>query len=120
MKHKSFEYIIIVAIITNSIILAISTYMDKDNIWLIVLDTIFTIIFTLEFLMKSIALGFISQQDSYIRDNWNKLDFIIVISSLIDLMFKDLDLSSLQILRLFRTLRPLRFISHNIGMKLIV
>jgi len=34
--------------------------------------------------------------------------------------FTDINLSAVKILRLLRTLRPLRFISHNLSMKLVV
>ena len=57
---------------------------------------------------------------SYLRESWNCLDFFIVITSLIDLIFTNINLPFLKVLRLLRTLRPLRFISHNIGMKMIV
>ena len=58
----------------------------------------------------------------YLRDSWSQLDFFIVIVSIIDasLVGTSLNLSFIKILRLMRTLRPLRFISHNVSMKLMV
>jgi voltage-dependent calcium channel L type alpha-1D len=41
----------------------------------------FTTIFIIEFAMKSIAYGFIIGKGSYLRDSWNILDFIVVISA---------------------------------------
>jgi hypothetical protein len=38
-----------------------------------------TIIFILEFLVKLIALGFVLEENTYLRDNWNKLDFLVVV-----------------------------------------
>lgn len=67
--------------------------------------------------------------NSYLRDSWNQLDFIIVGSSLLEESSNIIDLegaisgegsSSIKILRILRVLRPLRFISHNVAMKLIV
>jgi hypothetical protein len=78
------------------------------------------IIFFVEFLIKSITLGFIFDEKSYLRDSWNCLDFFIVSTSMFDMLFGGDSLSSLKILRLLRTLRPLRFISHNKSLKLIV
>ncbi len=50
------------------------------------------------------------------KDNWSKLDFFVVITALID-MFVNVDLS---ILKLFRILRPLRIVSRNVEMKIII
>jgi hypothetical protein len=35
--------------------------------------------------MKIIAFGFFFDENSYLRENWNILDFFIVLSSLVDL-----------------------------------
>ena len=45
---------------------------------------------------------------------------MIVVVSLSDYIFAGIDTSAFKIFRLFRTLRPLRFISRNVGLKLIV
>lgn len=39
-----------------------------------------TIIFIIEFLVKILAMGFVFGKNSYLKDLWNILDFIIVIS----------------------------------------
>jgi len=59
-------------------------------------------------------------KNSYLRETWNILDFFIVVTSLLDITVSGIDMPALRILRLLRTLRPLRFISHNIAMKIIV
>jgi hypothetical protein len=48
------------------------------------------------------------------------MDFFIVVTSLIDMSITSVDLPVIKILRLLRILRPLRFISHNINMKIVV
>jgi len=48
------------------------------------------------------------------------MDFIIVFSSIIDMSVSGVDLQVVKILRMMRTLRPLRFVSHNINMKIVV
>jgi hypothetical protein len=65
-------------------------------------------------------MGVIQDKGSYLRDTWNMLDFFIVICSVIDLLFTNVHLPFIKVLRLLRTLRPLRFISHNVGLKMIV
>lgn len=78
------------------------------------------ILFGIEAIIKIIAFGFIGDDFSYLRNSWNILDFIILIGSIIDVSVAAIDLKFIKILRLFRTLRPLRFVSHNRSMKIIV
>jgi len=80
----------------------------------------FTTAFALESAIRATALGFALDQGSYLRETWSQMDFFIVVISIIDASFSSINLPVIKILRLFRTLRPLRFISHNSGMKTIV
>ena len=57
---------------------------------------------------------------SYLREGWNILDFIIVIASIADVSIPTLEFQSVRVLRLIRTIRPLRFISHNSDLKIVV
>lgn len=45
-----------------------------------VASPIFTVLFTLECVIKVIAMGFVLDKGSYLRDAWNWLDFVVVIS----------------------------------------
>src|SRR5690606_3459077 len=92
-------------------------------------DLFFNIMFVSEMVLKIIALGFVMDEGSYLRDSWNQMDIIIVLFSLIDMptIFQTIggnkvnnSLGFLRVLRLLRTLRPLRFISHNPQMKMLV
>jgi len=40
----------------------------------------FTIIFTLEFMLKVVGMGFVMDKHCYLRDGWNVIDFIIVVT----------------------------------------
>lgn len=71
-------------------------------------------------MMKIIAFGFAQEEASYLRESWNMLDFFIVIASFVDVSVSSINLSFVKILRLLRTLRPLRFITHNRSMKILV
>ena len=93
------------------------------------IDIVFTILFTIEAAIKIIALGFAFNRLGpivpYIRNPWNILDFFVVMASLIDLIIAALgfDASSIQALkslRVLRAMRPLRMISKDPGMKLVV
>jgi hypothetical protein len=69
---------------------------------------------------KLIAIGFIMDEGSYLRESWNQLDFFIVNSSILDMSLDGFDLPILKILRMLRVLRPLRFITHNYELKMVV
>lgn len=71
-------------------------------------------------LVKLISLGLIMDEGSYLRDEWNSLDFFIVCSSILDMALANLEIPVIRILRMLRALRPLRFITHNVAMKMIV
>ena len=47
------------------------------------LDDIFLIVYIVECLLKIIGMGFFFGRGSYLSVNWNKLDFLIVITSVI-------------------------------------
>jgi hypothetical protein len=71
-------------------------------------------------MFKVISMGLVVEDDTYLRDWWNILDGFIVSSSIIDMSLSTIDLGAVKILRLLRTLRPLRFVSHNLNMKIVV
>ena len=64
------------------------------------------------------GLGLILEKNSYLRDGWNVLDFIIIVSGFMYL-FADSGVN-LAIVRSLRVLRPLRTISGVEGLRLIV
>ncbi|CAG9314127.1 SCN4A_4 [Blepharisma stoltei] len=84
------------------------------------LDTAFTCIFAFEMIIKSVSMGFILSKGSYLRDRWCQLDFIIVIFSIVDLALTDISWPEIKVLRILRILRPLRIISHNVQMKIML
>ena len=84
------------------------------------MDYIFNSAFICEALLKIISLGFVFDEKSYLRDTWNQLDFFIVLISILYMSIEGFDLPVLKILRMMRTLRPLRFVSHNVNIKIIV
>ena len=45
---------------------------------------IISIIFVMEFLIKIIVMGFFIGPRTYLKDNWNILDFIIVFFSIVN------------------------------------
>jgi hypothetical protein len=85
------------------------------------MDIVTTTLFTMEVIIKVIAVGFIANgKTSYIRETWNILDFIIVIISIISLFPIEAKISVFKIIRMARLLRPLRIISKNQNLKLSI
>jgi hypothetical protein len=127
-RHKQFDRIIMVLIFLSSLKLATDTYMTsddfpEDHIALKMgasVDSFFTWVFFAESVIKIIALGLIMDSESYLRDGWSQLDFFIVVTSLIDFALQGVEIPAIKILRLLRTLRPLRVISHDKSLRLIV
>jgi hypothetical protein len=90
-----------------------------------VAENVFLGLYTIEMVVKILGLGFVMGEKAYIRDGWNILDFIIVISSYPALFeVKDPDGNdesfSLAGLRSFRVLRPLKTISSVKGLKVLM
>ncbi|CAD8085427.1 unnamed protein product [Paramecium sonneborni] len=123
VKDDKFETLIFFMIFLTSTKLVFDTYIpDSGELKEISLDIdiFFAVFFGVEMFMKIIAFGFVQQENSYLRESWNILDFFIVIASFIDVSVSTINLSFVKILRLLRTLRPLRFITHNRSMKILV
>ena len=127
-----FDRFILFLILCSTARLVVDTFVSGYEFVLTfdILDAVFNTIFLLECLFKIFAMGFVLDEGSYLRDNWNKIDIIIVICSIFD--FQNLftkyfssghgtsSVQFLKVIRLLRTLRPLRFISHNVQLKLII
>ncbi|KRX08852.1 hypothetical protein PPERSA_08956 [Pseudocohnilembus persalinus] len=121
--HPLFEHIILTFIIISSFKLVVDTYINPGSEAEQIseyIDFLFNAVFIVECVVKIISFGLILDDGSYLQDNWNRLDFFIVASSIIDMSFESVDLPVIKILRLLRTLRPLRFISHNKNMKIVI
>ena len=132
MSNKWFDRFILFMILASTARLILDTLITGyiSVLTFDILDVVFNLIFLFEAIIKICALGFVLDEGSYLRDNWNKIDIIIVICSIFDFVSliqkyiignqTNSSLQFLKVLRLLRTLRPLRFISHNIQLKLII
>ena len=102
-KHKWFDRVIMLLIFLSSLKLATDTYMDglsEDSALLLISDisdALFTWAFAIECLVRVIALGFIMDSGSYLRDSWNQLDFFIVVTSLVDFFLRNVEIPFIKI-----------------------
>ncbi|CAI2381758.1 unnamed protein product [Moneuplotes crassus] len=119
---KPFDWFIISLIVINSLMLGMMDYTDENNTsWRNKIvnksEPIFIVLFTLECIIKVIAMGFIGGKGTYLRDSWNWLDFVVVITSLLSLLPSFSNYSSIRTFRLFR---PLRSLTSLGSMKLLI
>lgn len=107
-----FEAGSIMLIIVNSIFLALEDpIQDVQADYLEAAEQIFLYIYTLEMMLKILGLGFFLNRGSYLRDPWNLLDFVIVVSGYIPLLFSSGGGINLSGLRSLRVLRPLKTVT---------
>lgn len=84
------------------------------------INIFFNVSFILESLLKIISKGLYDCPNSYLRDSWSCLDFGIVLSSIFDMLYKDFDYPFIRVLRIVRTLRPIRFLTHFKNLRLVM
>uniref|UniRef100_A0A665U625 Voltage-dependent L-type calcium channel subunit alpha n=1 Tax=Echeneis naucrates TaxID=173247 RepID=A0A665U625_ECHNA len=130
VEWKPFDIFILLSIFANCVALAIYIPFPGDdsnstNQELETVEYAFLIIFTIETFLKIIAYGLVMHQNSYVRNGWNMLDFVIVVvglfSVVLEMITKDADSGGqsggkpggfdVKALRAFRVLRPLRLVS---------
>lgn len=126
VEHRYFDQCILILIVISSGTLALEDkhLNERPNLkrTLDVLDTIFTIIFSLEMIFKWLAFGL----KRYFGNVWSWLDFVIVLVSFTNLMAsifgsgKIQALKTMRTLRAMRGLRPLRALQRFQGMRVVV
>ncbi|XP_058631751.1 calcium channel, voltage-dependent, N type, alpha 1B subunit, a isoform X7 [Onychostoma macrolepis] len=104
---------ILATIIANCIVLGLEQHLpalDKTPMSKRLDDTepYFIGIFCFEAGIKIIALGFAFHKDSYLRNGWNVMDFVVVLTGILTIVGPDFDLRTL---RAVRVLRPLKLVS---------
>ncbi|XP_061741451.1 voltage-dependent P/Q-type calcium channel subunit alpha-1A isoform X6 [Nerophis ophidion] len=108
-----FEWMILATIIANCIVLALEQHLpdgDKTPLSERLDDTepYFIGIFCFESGIKILALGFAFHKNSYLRNGWNVMDFVVVLTGILSTVGSDFDLRTL---RAVRVLRPLKLVS---------
>lgn len=112
-----FEAIIVTVILLNAALLALEDPNSNNGGVLEMLDLFFLYVYTVECGLKILAYGLVFDKESYFRDSWNILDFIIVSTAwLMQIGQSSINLAALRTLRI---LRPLRSISSIKGLRVI-
>lgn len=84
-----------------------------------IMDIIFAVIFSLEFIAKNICLGVVLHRGSYFRSLWNTIDAMLLVVLLIGLGFSNTYGRDLSVLRPLRAVRPLRALNVLGGIGII-
>ncbi|CAF1517833.1 unnamed protein product [Rotaria sp. Silwood1] len=123
VEHQYFEYLIISSILASSTALALEDVNTRQQpkflFILAIFDKIFTIIFTIELILKWFAYGI----TNYFTNGWNKLDFVIVVVSVLGTILDLLgiaDIPAFKSMRTLRALRPLKALSRFEGIRIVV
>lgn len=121
VSHKYFERGVIFLISISSIKLVVETYIPRDNPDLSkafsIFDNIITILFVFEAVFKILRNGLVHDDNSYFKEPWNVVDFVIVLASVVDMIFSGISIPTVKVVR---ALRPLRFVSHYKHMRIVV
>ncbi|KAK7492680.1 hypothetical protein BaRGS_00016159, partial [Batillaria attramentaria] len=117
--HQLFDLFIIFTILVNCVFLAM-----PELSWADTAEYVFLGIYITEMIIKVVARGFFINKYTYLRDPWNWLDFIVIVSAVVTLLIQAADpnisVGNLTGLRTFRVFRALRTVSIVPGLKTIV
>ncbi|KAJ9444288.1 Voltage-dependent calcium channel type D subunit alpha-1 [Diplonema papillatum] len=111
-----FNYLVLFLIALNCIFLAMEDPTDHDNKTtlnqvVMVSEYFFASAFTIEMILRILGNGLYAHSFSYLRDPWNVLDCIIVVSALVTIVLEYANIgngAALNGLRALRLLRPMR------------
>lgn len=108
-----FDRFFLLVIVANSIILAmdheVAVITDHNDM----IDFIFLGLYSIEMVLKVIAMGFFMRSFSYLRDPWNVIDFTVIGLGWISNLISNSNISSFRVIRI---LRPLKTINALPGM----
>ncbi|XP_066456419.1 voltage-dependent L-type calcium channel subunit alpha-1S [Eleutherodactylus coqui] len=123
INATTFTNFILLFILLSSISLAAEDPIRADsfrNKILSYFDIVFTVIFTVEIVLKMTVYGAFLHKGSFCRNCFNMLDLLVVGVSLISSGIQSSAISVVKILRVLRVLRPLRAINRAKGLKHVV
>lgn len=138
ISTKAFENISIFVILMNSLVMMMEDPADQNPPeYFAMIDNVFLALYSVEMVLKILGLGLIFGEHAYLKNSWNILDFVIVLSGYITLVTEmqraEAAADTIQVgaqqqesgvdlagLRVFRVIRPLKTISSVKGLKVLM
>uniref|UniRef100_A0A1A8CQY4 Calcium channel, voltage-dependent, R type, alpha 1E subunit n=1 Tax=Nothobranchius kadleci TaxID=1051664 RepID=A0A1A8CQY4_NOTKA len=126
IEWPPFEYMILATITANCVVLALEQHLpgeDKTPMAkrLEKTEPYFIGIFCFEAGIKLVALGFVFHKGAYLRNGWNVMDFIVVLSGILATAGSHMNIpADLRTLRAVRVLRPLKLVSGIPSLQIVL
>ena len=84
------------------------------------LSLVFTLVFSIEFISRVMAVGLWQTRHAYLKSGWNVMDTVVLVFAIVDELQLFPGGNVAKVMRLARALRPLRLMKRNAGMKLLI
>uniref|UniRef100_A0A8C7K321 Voltage-dependent calcium channel type A subunit alpha-1 n=1 Tax=Oncorhynchus kisutch TaxID=8019 RepID=A0A8C7K321_ONCKI len=116
VASPSFEYTVMVMIALNTVVLMMKYYSAPAAYDTVLkhLNTAFTVLFSLECILKIMAFGFVN----YFRDTWNIFDFITVLGSITEII--SINTFNMSFLKLFRAARLIKLLRQGYTIRILL
>ncbi|XP_043195368.1 voltage-dependent calcium channel type A subunit alpha-1-like isoform X4 [Amphibalanus amphitrite] len=118
IEWPPFETAVLMTIIANCVVLALEEHLPEGDKTMLAIkleatETVFLCIFCVEASLKIMALGFVLHKGAYLRNIWNIMDFIVVVTGLVTILADERLTAGVDFrtLRAIRVLRPLKLVN---------
>uniref|UniRef100_A0A8C7ZYI2 Calcium channel, voltage-dependent, R type, alpha 1E subunit b n=1 Tax=Oryzias sinensis TaxID=183150 RepID=A0A8C7ZYI2_9TELE len=118
VASPSFEYTVLVMIALNTVVLMMKYHSAPTAYDTVLkhLNTAFTVLFSMECILKIMAFGFVN----YFRDTWNIFDFITVLGSITEIVSCCVKFCHLCFLKLFRAARLIKLLRQGYTIRILL
>ena len=104
VNSKYTEAVIMALILANCVTLSLEQPDKSGEKFFEIAELFFTVCFLLEATIKIIAKGLYQPKHAYLKNKWNILDFVIVMTNTVALFFFGANVSAVRMLRAFKAL----------------
>lgn len=114
-----FTWAIFFSICVNAVLLAMDNPLStKGDDFFAIAELLFNILFTVEFVIKIIALSGFGEIGGYYRDSWNRLDFMVLLVSWIPMLISGS--TNFSFIRIMRSFKVMKTFNNVPGLKRMV
>lgn len=123
VNHWTFQTLVVSCIVASSVVLAV-VKPERDGggerAWVTAFTYATTVVFMIEAWMKIVQSGFAFGDGAYLKSNWNRLDFLLVVLSVIFVPIGGSQVVAVRLLRALHTFRVFaRYRSGRLVMKTV-